>query len=400
MKEIIQEGRNVEEAIDKACQTLGVEREAVEFEIIALPKRGFFGLINTPAKVRVYMEEPQEKQPASSKPQPSKEPAQERPKSRQEEKPQPQKQEQKPQKPAEPKPERPQKPKPEEKKPAEGEKPAQAASEATKKEPAKQEGKPQNFVPMDQVDGKALVAAQYLKGVLHEIGVDPEITVARNETSIVLRLAGEGLGVIIGRRGETLDSLQYLSSLVANREEGDYMRVTIDSGNYRQKRERTLEQLAQKLSNTAIRLGRPTTLEPMNPYERRIIHSTVSKIEGVTSASTGEEPNRRVVITPDVLKPQGGGRRRGRGGRGPRGEGEDRRDRKPRREHREGGQKREVVTPTSVDKAYMEELDKGPVLAQGQAQEPKPAPKPEQPPVRQQARKEGEDLPLYGKIEL
>lgn len=112
-----------------------------------------------------------------------------------------------------------------------------------------------------------------------------------------MTLTGDGLGVLIGRRGETLDALQYLSGLVANRMEGEYFRITIDSGNYREKRERTLELLAKKLSSQVLKNGRSMTLEPMNPYERRIIHATVQNIDGVSSSSIGEEPNRRVVIS-------------------------------------------------------------------------------------------------------
>ena len=274
------------------------------------------------------------------------------------------------------------------------------------------------FVAVEQVEGKARVAAEYVRGVLKAMEIDADLSVAKTENGVVLRLSGEGLGVIIGRRGETLDALQYLSSLVANREEGDYIRVTIDSGNYREKRERTLEQLAQKLAAGVLRYGRSSTLEPMNPYERRIIHSTVAKIDGVTSSSTGEEPNRRVVISPMNPRPQQGGGRGGRGGRGRTGanRGPRRDDRAPRSgEHseersarpprRERGPRRvdraprgETVKPTSteVDRAYAAELEREGTLERSA----QPKPKTEQKPVRQQARHEGDDLPLYGKIDL
>lgn len=104
---------------------------------------------------------------------------------------------------------------------------------------------------------------------------------------------------MIGRRGETLDALQYLSSLVANRIEGDYIRVSLDSCGYREKREETLKGLAERISEKALKTGKSTVLEPMNPYERRIIHSVVSKIEGVNSKSIGEEPYRKIVIASD-----------------------------------------------------------------------------------------------------
>ncbi len=393
MKESIKEARNVEEAIELACRELGMPRDEVEFEIINLPKRGFLGLRNTPAKVRVYLDEPE---PIVQQTRVS--PVSDR-----------EKKTDKPFRPAPPKQEQKQELKQEPKQEAKSsEKPQDTAPQ---KEEAPVELK---FVSAGEVDGKAKSAADYVRNVLAEMGVAAEISVAFTENGIVLRLSGEGLGVIIGRRGETLDSLQYLAGLVANRQEGDYMRVTIDSGNYREKREHTLEQLAKKLSSSAIRYGRPSTLEPMNPYERRIIHSTVSKIEGVSSSSIGEDPNRRVVITPDRLRPQGNRGGRGKGGK-PFG------DRPPHRnDRREGGENQrrdnpgrgngngsrppfnrertgEVVrpTPTKVDRVFAEELEQTPRPVQAN---PQPAEKPA--PARTEVRKEGDDLPLYGKIEL
>ena len=288
MREVIKEARSVEEALDLACQELGVERDAIDFEIVTLPKRGFLGLRNTPAKVRVFIEEPEAPAPRRREERPEKKENTGK-QQRQEPRREPKKQEPRVEKPApkaEAKPEQAAEPKPE-----------------SKPEPAEPQP-PLEFVAADTVEGKARTAADYVKSVLAEMGVAAEISVAFTDNGIVMRLSGEGLGVIIGRRGETLDALQYLSGLVANRQEGDYMRVTIDSGNYREKRERTLQQLARKLSASAVRYGRPSTLEPMNPYERRIIHSTVSGIEGVTSSSIGEEPNRRVVISPTNPRPQ------------------------------------------------------------------------------------------------
>lgn len=437
MREVIKEGRNVEEAIERACQELGVERDAIDFEIIALPKRGFLGLRNTPAKVRVFVDEPEK--PA---PRPAPQPKTERPR---EERPVRPVQEPKPEAKPAPKPE--QEPKREIPKPPRPEKREQKAP-LPKQEPREADKKPVEpvrehveltFVSADEVEGKARTAADYVKSVLAEMGVNANISVAYTESGIVLRLSGDGLGVIIGRRGETLDSLQYLSGLVANREEGDYIRVTIDSGNYREKRERTLEKLAQKLSASAIRYGRPSTLEPMNPYERRIIHATVSGIQGVSSSSIGEEPNRRVVITPEIMKSQNNRSPRGgkpglRDSRPPRRDGErtdaprgDRRpyaertdaprgekrpfgDRPPRRDDRSRDSDRprgprppqgETVKPTStsVDREFMAELEKNPELMRPAHTEEK-AVRPAPAPSRTQAPKEGDDLPLYGKIDI
>jgi spoIIIJ-associated protein len=188
---------------------------------------------------------------------------------------------------------------------------------------------------------KADCAVDYLQKIFKGMGLNEvSIEVKETESGAALILSGEGLGVLIGRRGETLDSLQYLAGLVANRMEGDYFRITLDSNSYREKREKTLESLAKKLAGQVARTGRNMTLEPMNPYERRIIHATVQGIEGVTSSSIGEEPNRRVVISStSPKKPYSrDGRRDGRrdgarrdGGRGPRGPRPDR----PVRERRE-----------------------------------------------------------------
>lgn len=148
---------------------------------------------------------------------------------------------------------------------------------------------------------KGECAADYLKGILRSMGFEQvEVKVKEDEEGAVLSLEGEDLGVIIGRRGETLDALQYLCSLVANRLEGGYFRISIDIGDYRQKREATLQALAKKLAGQAVRTGKSVSLEPMNPYERRIIHSAVQLVPGATSRSIGEEPNRRVVISSTV----------------------------------------------------------------------------------------------------
>lgn len=145
---------------------------------------------------------------------------------------------------------------------------------------------------------KAQCAVDYLREIFEKMGLDKvEIQLTENESCANIQLSGDAQGVLIGRRGETLDALQYLAGLVANRLEGDYYRIVVDSGNYREKREKTLENLAKKLSSQVMRTGRSVTLEPMNPYERRVIHATIQTIEGVSSSSVGEEPSRKVVIS-------------------------------------------------------------------------------------------------------
>ena len=182
----------------------------------------------------------------------------------------------------------------------------------------------------------AMAAEKYLRGILDAMGVeDYTIEVTEQDNHCAITLDGENLGFIIGRRGETLDALQYLTSLVANRADSGYYRVTLDIGNYREKREQSLVSLARRLGGQTARTGRRHSLEPMNPYERRIIHTTVQEIEGVISWSVGSDDRRHVIIGPSDDNPnkdKGGdrGERRGRGrGRnrgGNRGERRERRD--------------------------------------------------------------------------
>ena len=138
--------------------------------------------------------------------------------------------------------------------------------------------------------------------------VTAEFTVYQNETGAIINIESDNNGTIIGRRGETLDSLQYLCSIIANKGDKDYFRITIDCFGYRSKRKETLEQLAAKVAKSVLRTGRSQPLEPMNPYDRRVIHSAISEIEGVSSCSVGEEPYRKIIISSNNPK-RGGGKR-------------------------------------------------------------------------------------------
>ena len=143
-------------------------------------------------------------------------------------------------------------------------------------------------------------AAAYLKSVLGEMGL-PEATVEIRpvEAGAELVLGGDDIGFIIGHRGETLDALQYLASLVANHADGSYFRITLDVGNYREKRKETLESLGKKMAARAVKTGWNSSLEPMNPYERRIIHTAVQTVAGAKSWSEGVDQGRHVVIGPE-----------------------------------------------------------------------------------------------------
>lgn len=149
-------------------------------------------------------------------------------------------------------------------------------------------------------------AERFLKDVFSKMNVSVEVETQEDEESMLLRITGKDSGIIIGRRGETLDALQYLTSLVVNRDKEEYKRITIDIENYRQKREETLVRLANKLAERVIKYRKNVTLEPMNPYERRIIHSSLQNNKMVETYSIGDEPNRKVVIT---LRQQTGYRR-------------------------------------------------------------------------------------------
>jgi spoIIIJ-associated protein len=149
-------------------------------------------------------------------------------------------------------------------------------------------------------ESPAKAAEDYLRQILDALGLtEIEMTVKEEEDGAEINLEGEGIGYVIGRRGDTLNALQYLTGLVANHVENNYYRISINTGNYREKRESTLETLGRKLAIKASKTGMKTRLEPMNPYERRIIHTAVQKVNGAKSWSEGENMNRHVVIGPD-----------------------------------------------------------------------------------------------------
>lgn len=198
-------------------------------------------------------------------------------------------------------------------------------------------------------DPKVKIAKDYITSILRAMNIEAEFTVYQNESGAVINIESDNNGTIIGRRGETLDSIQYLCSIIANKGDKDYFRITIDCLGYRSKRRETLEQLANKVAKSVLRTGRSQPLEPMNPYERRVIHSAISKIEGVSSRSVGEEPYRKIIISSNNPKRGGGdGRRRGnrddrRGG----GRGNGR-----RRERREPFEPKAIDLSTSFEKDY------------------------------------------------
>ncbi len=258
IKEAIGTADNIEEAKEKAMAELNLSfDDDFDFEIISLPKKKSLGIFGgSPAQVKVTVEVPDPKPAKKEKKQPKKE----------------------------------------------AKKPEVKVETAEKAEKQELKEVDADQVPADSPAGKAV---KYLKNILDKLGCENiAITVAEIEGGSQITLTGEGLGVVIGHRGETLDALQYLVSLAANAGVGGYYRVVLNTGDFRQKREQTLIALAKRMSEQAIRSGKCRTLEPMNPYERRIIHTAVQKIEGVTSTSFGEGIGRRVVIAPEGKEPR------------------------------------------------------------------------------------------------
>ena len=271
-------GKTVDEARANACAKLGVQADDinVSYEVLEMPqKTGFLGLKLTPAKVRVTVEE--------ADPVPAAPVVEEK---------------------AAPAPVA-EEPKAEEKTPVEEAPAAPAAEEAPAAQPVEEaaaeaapaEGEEVEVPIKIEENNKVKAAVDYLREVIARMGVENvTFSAVQKGEATIIRLDGEKLGALIGRRGETMESLSYLASLVANRLEGDYIKLGLDVAGYRDKRENDLTVLAQRIGNKVRKTGRSFAMEPMNPYERRIIHSAISKMEGVRSESKGEGRDRRVVI--------------------------------------------------------------------------------------------------------
>ena len=295
-------GKTVDEARAKACALLGVQAEDlnVSYEVLEMPqKTGFLGLKTTPAKVCVSVEEPDAPAAPAAAPAPAAEAAPV--------------QETAPEVPAVP-----------------VEEPAAPveAPAAEVEQPAAEQAAPAAAAAADEEtevpivieeNAKVKAAVEYLQEVIAKMGVENvTFSAVQKGEATIIRLDGEHLGALIGRRGETMESLSYLASLVANRLEGDYIKLGLDVAGYRDKRESDLTALAQRIGAKVRKTGRSFAMEPMNPYERRIIHSAISKMEGVRSESKGEGRDRRVVIystAPDAQTENTYGERRPRGGR-------------------------------------------------------------------------------------
>jgi len=145
-------------------------------------------------------------------------------------------------------------------------------------------------------------ARNFLSNILNQMSINAKLEIQQNDEVLSINMIGEDMAILIGKRGQTLDSLQYLVSLVVNKEREDYLRVVLDTENYRAKRKETLEALAEKLASKVKKSRKNVILEPMNPYERRIIHSALQNNSSVSTKSEGEEPYRKVIIYYDYKK--------------------------------------------------------------------------------------------------
>ncbi len=264
IKELFFEDKTIPGAVEKAAASLGVDKDLLSYEVVTMPVKGIFGIGAVSAKIKVEQEVPdpvvkpvekgefvekiaKKDHPVDRKPKSEKAPA---------------------------------------KKAPEYKKPAKEPLPAREKAPAAD-------------DEVSAVLRNFLKGALDEMGLkDAEIYIGSHGDNIYeIDVSGSKMGVLIGRRGETLDAMQYLSSLIVNRKFEQKIKVVLDTENYRAKRTDALERLAKKTAEKAVRYKKNIALEPMSPYERRIIHAVLTDVPHITTFSVGSEPKRKVVIS-------------------------------------------------------------------------------------------------------
>ena len=343
MREYEASARTVEEAIEQGLEELGVSIGDVDVYVVEEGSKGLFGLFGSrQAKVRLTVKESEadplgdlmqaEQKPAKAKPAKKPEKAAKEEKPAKAEKPEKTEKAEKKEEQAKPaekaeKAEKTEKAEKAEKKPKpvkrEAKKPAEKKAEAAEEKEGNEENegngeekqpktvraevKPMEKPEVTMIAAEALdpespagIAHTFLADLTKLMGVDVTIDMGTDaEGNVYGYINGDTLGVLIGRRGETLDAVQYLTSLKVNRDREGYIRVTLDTEGYRARREDTLIRLANRMANRALRTGRKVSLEPMNPYERRIIHYALQPVEGISTHSEGDDPNRHVVITVD-----------------------------------------------------------------------------------------------------
>jgi spoIIIJ-associated protein len=227
-------GKSIEEARKNAAAQLGADVDEIMYEVLENATSGFFGIITKPCKIAAWIEGDEEEIVEAPKP-----------------------------------------------------------VETKKEEKPK---KKERAIAQDKTEGEKL-AKEFLSTTLSQMGIEAELEFTQTEDALEIVVSGENMGRVIGKRGETLDALQYLTSLVVNKDKEEYIRINLDSENYRAKRTVALEKLADKVADKVIRNKRNLTLEPMNAFERRVIHSRLQGNEKLTTYSIGEEPSRRIVVS-------------------------------------------------------------------------------------------------------
>ena len=234
MNKILITGKTIEEARKNAAAQLGADVDEIMYEVLENATSGFFGIITKPCKIAAWIEGNEEEIVEAPKP-----------------------------------------------------------VETKKEEKPK---KKERAIAQDKTEGEKL-AKEFLSTTLSQMGIEAELEFTQTEEALEIVVSGENMGRVIGKRGETLDALQYLTSLVVNKDKEEYIRINLDSENYRAKRTVALEKLADKVADKVIRNKRNLTLEPMNAFERRVIHSRLQGNEKLTTYSIGEEPSRRIVVS-------------------------------------------------------------------------------------------------------
>ena len=259
-------GTDVEEAVKLALIDLKLERDEVEVTVLEEPSKGFFGIGSKLAKVRVEPKKKVVEETAVSEMKP--EIKEEQPSTIEET--------------------------------AESDKALEQRKTEKRKKDRKKKEKKKTIIPREPEENMVEVedhpALSFLKELTEKMGLNLDITAKTGSSSVYLNIKGKDSGTVIGKRGQTLDAIQYLTSLVVNKENEKYIRVVVDAENYRAKREKTLEQLANRLADKVVKKKKSVRLEPMNPYERKVIHATLQSNPNVTTKSEGEEPYRRVII--------------------------------------------------------------------------------------------------------
>lgn len=258
-------GKTVDEAIDLACSQNGISLQDAEVQVLEFGSKGFFGFGGKDAKVRLTVEKPDP--PEKKAPRPLEKPAESKTQKIE--------------------------------KASLNNTPDEQGQEVSK--PPKNSQSKLSSIPMiyneENIELYKKQALDFLNPIFEKLQVNPECTTTFNEGVLLFSFSGNNLGAIIGRRGETLNALQYLTNLMINRKASEHVRIVLDVEGYRQGREETLIQLAKKMADKAVRSGRRIELEPMNPNERRVVHLALQDDKRVDSSSRGEEPYRRVVIS-------------------------------------------------------------------------------------------------------